>query len=257
MPDCKILIADDEPIAREAIKLQLKNIPDLIILESLDGKQAIDQIVNSKPDIVFLDIQMPLFNGVEVLEKLPPQYQPFIIIVTAYDMYALQAFDNDAIDYLLKPFTDERFGKAFNKALNMWKRKTDIGSAGDTLLYNRLKQILAQFEDVSLQATITIRDGFKIFVINLEDIIYIEAGGDYLSVFTNTKKYLHKETLANLENNLPSSRFVRIHKSTIVNCSYIKELHSHFNGDYSVLLKTGQELRLSRNYREQLIKVLG
>lgn len=144
MPDCKILIADDEKLAREAIKLQLQNIPDLQILESADGKQAIDCIIGYEPDIVFLDIQMPLLNGLEVLEKLPQTYQPFIIIVTAYDMYALQAFDNDAIDYLLKPFTDQRFAKAFKKAHQMWKSKSDVWFASHTNLSGRLKEVLAQ-----------------------------------------------------------------------------------------------------------------
>lgn len=257
MPDCKILIADDEKLAREAIKLQLKNVPNLQIVEATDGKQAIDRIVAHKPDIVFLDVQMPLLNGLEVLEALPQMYQPFIIIVTAYDMYALQAFENDAIDYLLKPFTDQRFAKAFTKAFQMWQSKSDLILSSDTNLSGRLKQVLALLENSSPQTTITIKDGAKIFVLHLDDIIYIEAGGDYLSVFTKERKYLHKETLANLETNLPASRFVRIHKSTIVNCAYIKELHSHFNGDYSVLLKNGQALRLSRNYRERLIQVLG
>lgn len=257
MPDCKILIADDEMLAREAIKLQLESIPHLQILEAADGKQAIDRIAAHKPDIVFLDIQMPLLTGLEVLEALPQAYQPFIIIVTAYDMYALQAFDNDATDYLLKPFTDQRFAKAFHKAFQMWQSKRDLSLSSDTSLPGRLKKVLAMLENSSQQSTITIKDGGKIFVLELNDIVYIEAGGDYLSVFTKERKYLHNETLVNLENSLPATRFVRIHKSTIVNCSYIKELHSHFNGDFSVLLKNGQQLRLSRNYREKLIQVLG
>ncbi|HZF66257.1 MAG TPA: LytTR family DNA-binding domain-containing protein [Chitinophagaceae bacterium] len=257
MPECTVLIADDEMLAREAIKLQLQHIPDLQIFESANGKQAIDKIIEHKPDIVFLDIQMPLLNGLEVLKQLPEAYQPFIIIVTAFDMYALQAFDNDAIDYLLKPFTDQRFAKAFNKAFQMWQSKTSFTVSPDLNLPTRLKKLLAQLENTSLQSTITIKDGSKIFVVPLSDIMYIETDGDYLSVYTEEKKYLHKETLAKLGNSLPSNGFVRIHKSTIVNTSYIKELHSHFNGDYSVVLKNGKELRLSRNFREKLIHILG
>jgi two-component system LytT family response regulator len=257
MPDCKILIADDEQLAREAIKLQLRNIPDLRIFESADGKQAIESIAINRPDIVFLDIQMPVFNGLEVLRSLPENYQPFIIFVTAYDMYALQAFENDAIDYLLKPFTDQRFAKAFNKALLMWKSKSAEQFTTGSNLLMRLSGVLSQLENVSPRSTLTIRDGSKIVILQLQNIMYIEAGGDYLSVFTAEKKYLHKDTLANMEAFLPASRFVRIHKSTIVNCAFIKELHSHFNGDYSVILYNKQALRLSRNYREKLIQVLG
>jgi two-component system LytT family response regulator len=257
MAECKILIADDEKLAREAVKLQLQDIENILIFEAANGKEAGECILEQRPDIVFLDIQMPVLTGLEVLDKLSNDYQPFVIIVTAYDMYALQAFDNNAIDYLLKPFTDERFLKAFNKAFQMWKQRSNLLPTVDVGLPNQLKQILAQLNNVSRQSTITIKDGSKIFILRLDDIMYIEAAGDYLSVVTFEKKFLHKETLANLETTLPSSLFVRIHKSTIVNCAFIKELHSHFNGDYSVLLKGGQELKLSRNFRERLIQILG
>jgi two-component system LytT family response regulator len=189
MAECKILIADDEKLAREAVKLQLQDIENILIFEAANGKEAGECILEQRPDIVFLDIQMPVLTGLEVLDKLSNDYQPFVIIVTAYDMYALQAFDNNAIDYLLKPFTDERFLKAFNKAFQMWKQRNNLLPTVDAGLPNQLKQILAQLNNVSRQSTITIKDGSKIFILRLDDIMYIEAAGDYLSVVTLKRNF--------------------------------------------------------------------
>lgn len=255
MQDYTILIADDEKLAREAVKFQLANYPHVQILaECTNGKQALEQILQQKPDIIFLDIQMPVLNGLEILQQLPAAYHPAIIFVTAYDTYALQAFENDAIDYLLKPFTDNRFDKAFQKALKICKSQQSNESLPEANLTERLKKVLQQFQHESTN-TISIKDGAKFYILPLQDIMYVEAAGDYLVVFTVEKKYLHKETLSNLENTLPS-HFVRIHKSYIVNTVFIKELHSQFNGDYTVLLKGGQQLKLSRNYRERLSHLL-
>lgn len=255
MPDCTILIADDEKLAREAVKLQLANYTGIqIVAECTNGKQALEQILQQKPDIIFLDIQMPVLNGLEILQQLPTAYHPAIIFVTAYDTYALQAFENDAIDYLLKPFTDNRFDKAFQKALKICKSQQLNESLHEANFTERLKKALQQFHQESTN-TISIKDGAKFYILPLQDVMYVEAAGDYLSVFTTEKKYLHKETLGNLENTLPE-HFVRIHKSYIVNTTFIKELHSQFNGDYTVLLKGGQQLKLSRNYRERLSHLL-
>ena len=255
MPDCSILIADDEKLAREAIKLQLANYSQLkVVAECSNGAQALEQIINLRPQIIFLDIQMPVFNGIEILHQLPMSYHPAIIFVTAYDTYALQAFDNDAIDYLLKPFTDNRFDKAFQKALKICNTQTLDENLPAENLTERLRKALQQFHQETTD-TLTIKDGAKFYIVQIAEVMYVEAAGDYLSVHTTEKKYLHKETLSNLENTLPGY-FARIHKSFIVNTRFIKELHSQFNGDYRMILKGGQQLKLSRNYRERLIHML-
>lgn len=145
MPDCTILIADDEKLARQAVKLQLANYPDVqVVAECANGKDALEQIIKDKPDIIFLDIQMPVLNGLEILQQLPQFYHPFIIFVTAHEMYALQAFESDATDYLLKPFTDKRFDKAFQKAYNLWKTHQQSQSEGDDFA-KRLKKFYSNF----------------------------------------------------------------------------------------------------------------
>jgi two-component system, LytTR family, response regulator len=254
MQICKILIADDEKLAREAIKLQLQKIHDVeVVAECTNGKEALEKIKELKPDILFLDIQMPYLSGIEVLDQLDFNYSPAIIIVSAYDKYAIKAFENDAIDYLVKPYTDERFEKAFKKAYKLSKLSTEQKSTSSTI--EDLKTLLKDFGTINEIVTISVKEGTKITLVLVDEIIYLEAAGNYVTIFTDTKKYLHKETLQSLEEKLPSL-FVRVHKSTIVNTSYIAELHSLYNGDYLIKLKNGKEVRLSRNYKSRIAHLL-
>lgn len=250
MHNCKILIADDEKLAREAVKLQLQKKEDVsIVAECSDGKETLKAIKEHKPDIIFLDIQMPYLTGLDVLEKLSGDYSPYVIFVTAYDNYALKAFDHDAVDYLVKPFNEERFQRAFQKAYNQWK-----ASNAETPQINSLaeiKRIISALSTEETRSTISIKDGGKTYLVQLNEVSHIEAAGNYAMFVTKEKKYLHKEVLQTLEENLPSS-FIRIHKSYIVNTSFIKEFHSLFNGDYIVKLKTGHDLKLSRNYKDRV-----
>jgi two-component system, LytTR family, response regulator len=254
MPVCKILIADDEKLAREAIKLQLQKKDNIeIVAECANGKEALDKIKELKPDILFLDIQMPYLSGIEVLNQLGNNYSPSIIIVSAYDKYAIKAFENDAIDYLLKPYTDERFEKAFQKAYKQSILSTEQKTASSTI--EDLKILLKDFATADEIATISVKEGTKITLVPVNEIIYLEAAGNYITIFTDAKKYLHKETLQSLEEKLPAV-FVRVHKSTIVNTSFIAELHSLYNGDYLIKLKNGKEVRLSRNYKSRIAHLL-
>jgi two-component system LytT family response regulator len=248
MPDCKVLIADDEKLAREALKLHLQEVPDVaVIAECSNGKEALEAIVSRRPDLVFLDIQMPYLSGLEILEKLGEHYAPAVIFVTAFDSYAVQAFEHEAVDYLVKPFTEERFKKALQKAL----RTLHNPHTNDTTALEEMKRMVQHLSALRGKTTISIRDGSKVYLVSTKDISHIEAAGNYASFFTHERKYLHKETLQMLEADLPPS-FVRIHKSVIVNTEFIKELHSQYNGDYLVKLTTGHELRLSRNFRGRL-----
>lgn len=254
MQTCKILIADDEKLAREAIKLQLAGRENTeVVAECADGAEALQKIKEHLPSIIFLDIQMPSFSGFEVLEALPADYLPFLIIVTAHDHYALKAYEHDALDYLVKPFTDERFTRAYQKAYRQWQLNTmPVDTANTRSLTERMLKAVEQ--NNPYKSRIVVKDGIRLFVVSCEEIIFIEAKGDYTAIHTKEKKYLHNESLNKLEESLEPSSFRRIHRSSIVNIHFIKELSSHYNGDYTVLLNTGQTLKLSRNYRKQLLE---
>jgi len=250
----KALIADDEKLSREAVKLQLKNMTEVVtVAESGDGKETLDKIRELRPDIIFLDVQMPFLNGLEALEQMPKDYSPAVIIISAFDSYALQAFENAAIDYLVKPFTDERFKRAVEKAVRLCK--SSPSNNNDRTAFTGLKEIIKSLFADEETATMSIKDGPKISLIKLNEITHFEATENYVTVFTTGRKFLHKETIHSLEQNLPSY-FVRIHKSSIVNTSYISEFHSLFNGDYLIRLKTGKDLRMSRNYRQNIQHLL-
>ena len=250
----RALIADDEKLSREAVKLQLKHMTEVVaVAESSDGNETLKKIRELRPDIIFLDIQMPFLSGLEALEQMPKDYSPAVIIISAFDSYALQAFENAAIDYLVKPFTDERFKKAVEKALLVCRSSASANDHGSAFAH--IKEIIKSIVANEEAATISIKDGPKISLIKLNEITHFEATENYVTVFTTGKKFLHKETIQSLEQNLPSY-FVRIHKSSIVNTSYISEFHSLFNGDYMIRLKTGKDLRMSRNYRQNIQHLL-
>ena len=256
MQPCKILIADDEPIARHAVKFALPGPGyEYNIIESGDGAETIAKIRERLPDIIFLDVQMPLYSGLEILQLLPVNYHPYIVIISAHDNFALNAFEHDASDYLLKPFTQSRFDKAFRKAWDKWqagKVREQISTIDS--LSDRLQKMLSPN---GYKSRLSIKDGAKIFVVPCDDIIFIEAEGSYTAVHTTNRKYLHNETLNTLETTLDPALFTRIHRSSIVNTRYIKELISHYNGDYTIVMQNGNELKLSRNYREKLLQLIG
>ncbi len=257
MQRCKILIADDELLARKAIKLALpSNDVLLVVAECSDGEDAVAKIQQHFPDVIFLDIHMPLVNGFEVLEKLPANYDPYLVIVSAHDGYALKAYEHNAADYLLKPFTQARFDKAFQKAYSRWEagREQDHSSLMRSLS-QRMQQLLEP--TTSYKSRISIKDGAKIHVVLCDEIMFIEASGDYTSIHSKTNKYLHSETLNNMEATLDPVVFARIHRSCVVNIRFIKELISHYNGDYTVALQNGHLLKLSRNYRAHLLQLIG
>jgi two-component system, LytTR family, response regulator len=249
MQQYKILIADDELLARQAIKLALPAGDDIqVVAECSDGEEAIGRIRQYLPEIVFLDIQMPLLTGFEVLKSLPENYFPYLVIVSAHDNYALEAYENDAADYLLKPFTQQRFDKVFLKA----KRHAELNSTQKYLPVSApFNERMAALTG-SYRSRINIKDGVRTVIVPCEDVLFMEATGDYVTINTARKKYLHSETLTALEKSLDPAVFVRTHRSFIVNINFIKELNSHYNGDYTVVLQNGSSLKLSRNYRELL-----
>ena len=252
MQPLKILIADDELLARQAIKLALPGGDGMhIVAECSDGDEAAEKIKQHLPDVVFLDIQMPAKTGFEVLQSLPSGYYPYLIIVSAHDNYALEAYEHDAADYLLKPFTQERFDKAFQKAVRQLSSRKEHGAL------KPFTERVMHLAESTYKNRISIKDGAKITVVPCDEVLFIEASGDYVSVITHKKKYLHAESLTALELSLDPAVFARTHRSFIVNITFIKELNSHYNGDYTVVLQNGATVKLSRNCREQLMQLIG
>jgi two-component system LytT family response regulator len=251
----RTLIIDDEPLARRNLRVLLDQDPQIEILdECRNGHEAIKAINTHTPDLIFLDIQMPEMDGFDVLAHVGPEHIHAIIFVTAFDQYALKAFEVHALDYLLKPFDDERFARALERA------KSQIAAREIDKLSQRL---LALLEDRKSEHKVTgdqpnyltrlmIKTSNRMMLLKVEEIDFIEADGNYAKLHTGRKTHLLREKMNDLEGRLDPARFVRIHRSVIVNLERIKEMHPHFNGDYIVVLDDGRQLRLSRSRREQL-----
>ena len=251
----KTLIVDDEPLARRNLRVLLEKDPQIEILdECRNGREAVKAINTLSPDLIFLDIQMPEMDGFDVLERVGPEHIQAIIFVTAFDQYALKAFDVHALDYLLKPFDDERFTHALQRA------KSQIEARQINKLTQRLLALLEERESerkVSLQqksylTRLMIKASGRVMLLKVDDIDFIEADGNYAKLHVGRKAHLLREKMHDLEGRLDPAKFVRIHRSIIVNLERIKEMHPHFNGDYIVVLDDGRQLRLSRTRRENL-----
>ena len=246
----KILIVDDEQLARELVREMLKSEKDIeFIIEAKNGREAVEQIRAEAPDIVFLDIQMPDMDGFEVLESLSIKELlriPAIVFVTAYDQYALQAFEDHALDYLLKPFDRERFGSTLNRAREIICQR--MGGAHQQQILKMIEQLKPAPEYLEW---ITIKKNERILMLRVEDIYWIEAQGNYVSLKFENASHLLREKMDSLEEQLNPKTFVRIHRSTIVNASRIKELQVWTPGEYRVLMHGGKTFTLSRGYRNR------
>lgn len=257
----KTLIIDDEPLARKAVRLMLLRDAEIEIVGECDnGQTAVESIFTEKPDLVFLDIQMPEMNGFEVLETIGARKMPAVIFVTAYDEYAIHAFEVNALDYLLKPFSDERFEKALQRAKSQLAQR-EINDLSQKLIalvgdYKEEPPANIQTSKSNYTTRFMIKAGGRISFIKVDEIDWIEAADYYVKLHTGRKSHLIRETMNVLEKKLDPRAFIRIHRSTIVNIERIKELQPHFNGDYIVVLNDGTELKLSRTRREQLHALL-
>ena len=249
----RALVIDDEPLARGMIREMLEHDPEAeVVGECANGREAIDAIRSLVPDIVFLDVQMPELGGFEVLDSFKEGELPTIIFVTAYDQYALRAFEVHAFDYLLKPFDRERFDKA-------WQRAKVCVAEGR--VDRRDLRILALLEELKAGSKyierLVIKAEGRVFFLGVEEIHYIEAEGNYVGVHNGQKSYLLRETISSLEAQLDPKKFLRIHRSAIVKIDRIKELQPWFHGEYRVILESGKQLMLSRNYRAKLQSAFG
>ena len=249
----RTLIVDDEPLGRERIRTLLASDPEIEVIEECsDGRQAIAAIDGSKPDLVFLDVQMPEINGFAVLDAIASEHMPAIIFVTAYDHYAVQAFEVHALDYLLKSFDRERFQAALQRA------KEEIQRSKAGLLNERLAGLLEDLQAKQKRLTrLVVKSGGRIVFLRAEEIDWVEAADNYVQIHAGRESHLIREPLHSLERRLNPEKFLRIHRSTLVNLDRIRELQPIFHGDYLVKLHDGTELTLSRSYREKLLEPLG
>jgi len=252
-PKTRVIIADDEPLARARLRMLLADEPWIdIIAEATDGRSAIAAIEKFRPDLVFLDIQMPGGSGFDVIESIGAARMPFVIFVTAFDRYALRAFDVHALDYLLKPFDRERFRDALVRARERLERST----GGDLE-----RKLLALVNDLKPNPQpmerFVIKSGGRVFFLRAEDIEWIEAAGNYVKLHVGAETHVFRETMNSLEARLNPSVFFRIHRSHIVNIERVRELQPWFNGEYVVFLTSGARLTLSRGYREKLQDRIG
>ncbi|HEU4770186.1 MAG TPA: LytTR family DNA-binding domain-containing protein [Pyrinomonadaceae bacterium] len=249
----RALVVDDEPLAREMIREMLESDSEVeVVGECANGREAVDVIRSSSPDIVFLDIQMPELGGFEVLESLDANTTPYVIFVTAYDQYAVRAFEVHALDYLLKPFDRERFEVAWQRAKG--QIKLDRTSRRDQDIIALLEELKAGPRYLE---RLVIKNGGRVFFLHVQDIYCIEAEGNYVRVYDNQKGYLLRETISSLEGQLDPKQFLRIHRSAIVKIDRIKEMQPWFHGEYRIIMENGKQLALSRNYRSNLQEAVG
>jgi len=255
----RALIVDDEPAARDAIRVLLTGDADIVITgECGDGRSALAAIKDESPDLVFLDVQMPEMDGIAMLRALDPSELPVVVFITAHDRYALNAFEVHALDYLLKPFDDRRFFEAVARA----KERVRQGRLG-ALRREMLDLLSAQDSglpkapDASYAPRLVIKADGRVTLLGVQDIDWIEAEGDYVKIHAGRARHLLRETMKSLEARIDPARFVRIHRSTIVNVERIKELEPYFRGEYVVKLHDGTSLKLSRGFKPHLEEALG
>lgn len=246
--DIRVLIVDDEPFARQRIRVLLEGVSGIgAVDEAEDGLQAVQKIRALQPDLVFLDIQMPGMDGFAVLRAIDPEQMPEVVFVTAHDQHALQAFEVFALGYLLKPFDRDRFEKVLRRALDQIRLRRgggDVARAVTQFLEN------VQTGGPSVDR-IFVKTNDKLLPVRIRDIDWIEACGKYVVLHVGAEEHIIRDPLSSIEKRLPARRFRRTHRSRIVNIDSIKEVHPLFHGDSCVILKTGDQLPLSRSYRSQ------
>jgi len=263
----KTIIVDDEPLARKGLAIRLKAFKDVeVITQCSNGREAIEAVRAYKPDIIFLDIQMPGVNGFEVIKTLADQSVtiPHVIFVTAFDQYALKAFDVHALDYIMKPADDARLAQTMDKVRARINQQEDAQhksklveivsevTGNDT---NSILEELASNKPVSINKysdILAIKDGSEVTRVPVNEIVWVDAAGDYMCVHTADDTHILRKTMKQLEETLDPSLFIRSHRSTIVNKNYIEKFCSQLNGEYFLVMNNGKELKVSRSYKEKV-----
>ncbi len=246
----RAIIVDDVELAREHIRQLLRDDSVEIIAECENGREAIKTIRTLQPDLVFLDVQMPKVGGFDVIKAVGVEAMPTVVFVTAYDQFALHAFEVNAIDYLLKPFDGERLAKAVERAKRL------INGQDSDEVEAKLRRLLIEAKEPQYLKRIPVKSSRGTVLLLTDEIDWIESAGHYLELYVRRERHLIREKLGDLEERLDPQNFARIHRSTIVNLNRVKSLHPLFNGDQLVILENGRELNLSRTYSEKVIKRL-
>jgi two-component system LytT family response regulator len=246
----RAIVVDDEPLARQTLRLLLAREKDFaIVAECGHGADAIEAIRRERPDVLFLDVQMPEVDGFEVLRRLEPGAVPSVIFVTAFDRYALKAFEQHALDYLLKPFSDERFAVVLGQTRMRLRERTFASIAG------RVSDLLTRTAPERRQ--LVIRDSGRTIVIPHDDIVWIEAEDYCARIHLRGRTLLVRDSLRGLEGSLDRGAFVRVHRSAIANVACIREIEPVASGDQRLTLSDGTKLKVSRTYRAHLVKAMG
>jgi two-component system, LytTR family, response regulator len=248
----RVIIVDDEPLARDRIRMLLADEGEIeVVAECANGAEAVQRIEAEAPDLVFLDVQMPELDGFGVLESLDLSRMPGVIFVTAYDQFALRAFEAHALDYLLKPYDQERFQKALQRA------RESIRLVREGEIDQRLRDLLGSLRPRGeYLERLVVRTGSRIVFLRVDEIDWMGAEGNYIRLHVGKKSHLIRETMSGIEAKLDPSRFLRIHRSTIINVDRIREMESLFQGEFVVILQDGTKLTSSRGYRDRLRDLL-
>ncbi len=264
----RTLIVEDEPLARQRLRQCLEDESDVeVVGECADGRAAARAIQQLSPDLVFLDVQIPEMNGFAVLKEVMHGDEaalPAVVFVTAYGEYALQGFEVNALDYLLKPFDADRFQETMRRV------REHLGRSRDTAISRSLLEAIGRYhedandaavgrghEDAAPLTRLTVKDNGRVFFVKAEDVRWIEAAGNYARAHAGTGSHLIRTSLKELEERLPDDQFVRIHRGTIVNLEHVKEIQPYMHGDYHVRLHDGTVLRMSRRYRHAVLSPQG
>jgi two-component system LytT family response regulator len=248
----RTVIADDERLARQKLLILLQSEPMVkVVAECQDGRQTVSAIRSFRPDMLLLDIQMPDLDGFQVLSEIPVDEMPVVIFTSAYDQYAIRAFEANALDYLLKPFDQERLHHALERA------RSELRKARDREITHRILNLLSQVRSVAspipeADNRLVIKANGRVVFLDLDNIEWVEAAANYVRLNVGKESYLFRETISRISERLDANHFVRIHRSTIVNVRKIKELIPVNSGEYVVVLKSGRELSCSRGYRAAL-----
>jgi two-component system, LytTR family, response regulator len=258
-----VLIAEDEPVPRRRLARLLGEEPDVrVVAQCAGGREAVARIKEESPDLVFLDVQMPDLNGFQVIEAVGPERMPTVVFVTAYDAYAVRAFEGHAVDYLLKPYDEARFRTALDRARQRLRAAPGAPPAEDARLRELVRSVVAselgqagvapaRGERPPTSDQLAVRVDGALRIVRLDEIDWFETEGNYVRVHVGRQSYLVRQTSAHLEAQLDPRAFVRIHRRYLVNLARVHEVQPWFGGDAVVVLKDGTKLRLSRTYREQ------
>ncbi len=262
----KTIVVDDEPLARRLMVSFLEEIPDIdVVAECVNGREAIEKVLELAPDLMFLDIKMPGLNGFEVIKKIQPELLPMVIFCTAFERYALDAFDVHAVDYIVKPLDEQRLQLAVKRAQARHQEEIHTGENKSALLgaIDDITNKVAARAHVretadsttslaGLEKKITIKDRDSIKLIKVGNIAWIDAAGDYMCVHADGETHIMRCTMKQLLEDLDETVFKRVHRSTIVNLSCIEEVIPHTKGEYFLQIENGERIKVSRNYRDSI-----